>query len=374
MAGLPPDTPVITGAGVVTALGFGVEANLEAVVGGRSAARPAEDAVDGACNQLALVERPYLRREIPRHLEAQIKFLSGSGELAVEAALEAWSAAGWDEADVEPSRKGVWLSQMDSFDWGCIDLRPAYAEATDNFTKALDTKALNAAATRQVKPFFMLESLKNNAYSFLTSLFECRGSNTGVAGWSGPTLPLLEWACRSLVRGDLDRALVVAAARTAHGVARRDLAMAGFPDVPLGEGAGVLAIERLGDARARGARPWAALLGHGAASGEPLDGVAAPTAETLRRAAHQTLGDRESWPPTLGAVVLPVGASRGTGIETRESGLTWRRCTGDLALASPLVETAMAAMGIWRRRRPLHVLVLDAGLHGTAAATLLGPA
>ena len=414
-------TPTVVGAGAVSALGFGLGPTWDALLAGRAGGEPVGDAPLGSGLALAArIAPPYLRGEVPRGQEAQVKFLNGSSLLAVEAVREAWGSAGWADADVPPAAKGLWLAQVDAGDWSCHEMRPAFDEATDGFVKPLEDAVLNRAASRRVKPFFLLESLKNNAFSFLSAWYELGGANTSVAGFAPGTAHLLDLAARSVARGDQDHALVVGAGRVADAVARRDALYAGLArpaadetyrpfdragrGVVLGEGAAALAVERWGSARARARRPLALLLGYGGASGEPLAGAPAPAADTLVRAARAALAEAEVRRGDLLGVVLPalglpaadqamldaVGALP----EARSVPIvSWRGALGHCALAGEAIDLALAGKALAEGRLPGTVglltplesaqgrvredatsgrepaiLVLSAGLQGGAAA------
>ncbi len=426
MKPLCDDTPVVTGLGLVTALGFGLDANLESLAAGRVGIRAVDGGAGTAGTDLAArIEEPLLRTEVPERLEAHLKFLNGAGLLAVNAAVEAWARAAWEADDVAPAAKGLWLAQVDSWDWSCIELRPGFADATDNFTKPVEAEALNRSCTRLVKPFFLLESIKNNAFSFLANLFDLQGSNTAAGGFESATTLLLDMAARALGRHDLDRALVVGAGRVAQEVARHDYVAQGLADpsedagyrpfdvagvgLAPGEAAAAVALERHADAKAAGRASLAALLGHGAATGEPLDDAHAPTVATLRAAVAQALADAEVAVGDLACVVLPAYGKPAVdrvllealeGIAALEGvpAVSWRGATGHTALADDLVSLAIATQGMERGslpgtvgcREPLAVasrrvatdaipvsdnkgvLLVGAGLWGQATATVLG--
>jgi 3-oxoacyl-(acyl-carrier-protein) synthase len=251
-----------------------------------------------------------------------VKFLNGAGELATQAAHDAWRDAAAEDA-ASPEASGLWLSQMDTWDWPCVDFQTAVRDATDDLTKPLEAEALNRSSVRRTKPFFLLDSLKNNAFSFVTRWWSLRGANTGVAGFAGPTLGLLDLAARAIARGDQERALVVAAARAANGVLRRDLVLHGLSrpsgdpasrpldtrgtGCVLGEAAAALTVERQETASARGAEVRATFLGYAGATGEPLAEMQlAPRAETLRAAAAGALDRAAIEAGDLLGVVLPA--------------------------------------------------------------------
>jgi 3-oxoacyl-(acyl-carrier-protein) synthase len=414
-----PDTPVLVGAGLASALAYGVGSTLEALSAGRTAISPLAGASPpGAASMAALVASPELRAPVPASLEPQIKFLNGAGRLAVEAATEAWERAGGAATARAGEAQGLWLSQMDAWDWSCIELRPAFAEASGEFSHAFDGPALNRASPGRVKPFFLLESLKNNAFSFLANCFDLRGPNTSVAGYAGATAPLLDFAARAVSRGEEDRALVVAAGRATAAVARRDLVLWGLREPgadaayrPLdgrgqgllpGEGAAAVVIERFGDARG-GPSPPVALLGFGAATGDPLPEVPAPAEDAVRGAVLDALADAEVRPGDLLAVVVPsigrpvsdrallrgLDAAALVGVPV----VCWRGAFGHLALAADLADLVVAAAALTARslpgtvglREPLEprvarsavtgdaaaVLVVGAGIHGEASAVVV---
>ena len=286
------------------------------------------------------------------------------------AASEAWLDAGWDGDDVAPERKGLWLSQMDAWDWNCIEMRSGFAAATDEFQKPLPPgPELNKAIARYTKPFFLLASLKNNAFSFLANLFQLKGPNTSVAGFAGGTSRILDLAARAVRRGTLDRALVVAAGRIANAMGLRDVELQGLrgdgihlPSRPLdlngrgtvaGEGAAALALERHADAVARGARMLGAVHANVAITGDPLQGIASPQASTVRRAAELALEEAGVVTGDLAAIVLPA-----TGVPAADEALleglrgvpvargvpltSYRGVTGHMGLASELADLVLA--------------------------------
>ena len=131
MRAIRSDDAAITGRGLVTALGFGLDASFQALLYGTSAVRAVEDADAGDVrSHAAVVAEPYLRTEVPRELVPHIKFLNGAGELSVEAVAEAYGEAALGDAHIDPWIRGLYLSQMDSGDWSCPEFRPAFAAAT----------------------------------------------------------------------------------------------------------------------------------------------------------------------------------------------------------------------------------------------------
>ena len=324
---------------------------------------------------------------------------------------------GWSSAASDGGRQGLWLAQMDAFDWSCVEMRPAFALATEGFAKPLEAEALNRAAARYVKPFFLLESLKNNAFSFLANLFDLRGPNTSVSGYAGPSVVLLDLAARALLRDDLDRALVVGAGRAASAVARNDEALLGL------RRAGPTPLPGPFDARGVGLAPGEAaaalclgrpdgrtgadlLLAAVEASGAPRDDLPAPRGETARRAAAEALASARVGPEDLAFVVAPSLGVPDADRDVLEalaslpavSGapvVSWSGALGRLALADGLAEVVVALAALRRGavpgtvgcREPLSVrarvalapfeprgkaaLVLSSGRHGEVSAAVV---
>lgn len=367
---------VITGAGCVTAVGRDLAESHAAIAAGATGIQTLEDAAAGSgMERAAVIEAPFLRTAVPDEMEPQIKFLNGAGELAVEASTAAVNAAGLMDASYEDWKRGLYLSQMDSYDWSCPEFHNA-GRAMGDVDAEWDQLAMNNQAKRRVKPFFMLESLKNNAFSFLASWYGLRGANTSVAGFSGPTWTCFDMAARSLARGSLDAALVVGAARPTSGVARAEMdAQAVLP--PAGDGAGALVLERHGDAAARGAPRHAALLGFGAATVEPAEGTWTPPLEALVTAAGQALAMAEIQPGELAAVIAPALGERGLGEALADlpaaAGAPLRAFkaqVGHCGLAAEVVEACLALASL-EAEDAGPVLLLSAGLLGQAGAIVL---
>ena len=385
-----PEDAVITGAGVVTALGYGLDASFEGLAAGTSSVRARDDdPASAALVEAAVLDAPFLRAEVPRAMMAEIKFLNDAGELAVEATIEAMAATGIPANSIPAERRGLYLSQMDTGDWSCMEFRPAVLAATEDGANPLVGAALNEAANRgrKTKPHFMLESLKNNAFSFLATLFDLRGANTSVAGFAGATQQAIDLGVRALARGGMDMAVICGAARPTSAVARLEMRTLHLTPAP-GDGAGTLVLERRVDAHARGATPIAALVGQGAATIRPAEGSWTPPTEALLQAARNALADADAQPGDLFGVIAP-GLGE-VGLEDALAALPvtatlpvvrWKPQTGHMALASDAVEAALAARAVRDGVLPGApagagggaVLLLTAGSLGQAGAFVVAP-
>ena len=142
-------------------------------------------------------------------------------------------------------------------------------------------EALNEAVLHQVSPFFLLEGLTNNAFSYLSAMYDMMGPNGSMSSLSATGSQALEYCERVLRMGEADLGIVLGCgswsnplilfeldglgilSRGAEGAAsfrpfdrRRD---GFFP----AEGAAALVLESADRARARGARPLGRVLGTG---------------------------------------------------------------------------------------------------------------
>ena len=86
---------------------------------------------------------------------------------------------------------------------------PALKDATAGTWQNIDYAKLNSTALNKVNPFFLLESLSNNLFSFLTAFFEFMGPNTSIASLSPCGGYALELASRSIKLDKADIALAV---------------------------------------------------------------------------------------------------------------------------------------------------------------------
>jgi 3-oxoacyl-[acyl-carrier-protein] synthase II len=141
--------------------------------------------------------------------------------------------------------------------------------------------ALNKSVMDKVNPFFLLESISNNLFSFLSAAFEFMGPNTSIASLSPCGAHTIELASRKISTGEADVALAVGCgcwitdipmfemdglgilSKCSHGAASfrpLDRARDGF--IP-GEGAAAILIEDEEVAKARSARILAEIKGHG---------------------------------------------------------------------------------------------------------------
>jgi 3-oxoacyl-[acyl-carrier-protein] synthase II len=205
----PPEV-VVTGAGLTTPLGTGVEANWLGVQASRTGiAHFPRQGLPNCFQYFGKVRELSLPAVNSRSLAAQMKFLSRGAQLGFAAACEATEGAGVDLAATTPGRRALYIASGDYSKAGFEFLYPVTREATGGNWEAVDFETLNQATLTSVNPFFLLESIPNNLFSFLSAFYDFKGPNTSLASLSPCGNQALELACRSIQQGRSDVALAV---------------------------------------------------------------------------------------------------------------------------------------------------------------------
>ncbi len=283
---------VITGVGLVTPLGIGVEENWAGVKALRTGiAHYPKDGLPPFLQYMGKVPRFELPGDISHKLLGQMKFLNRGSLLGFAASREALVHSGIDLSDTEPGRRALYVASGDTTMVGYEFMYPAMKDATGGKWQTMDHEKLNRAALDKVNPFFLLESILNNLFSFLSAYLEFMGPNTTLASHSPCGGNALELAHRSIAQGCADVALAVGCgnwiteiplyemeglgviSRCRHGAASYrpfDKGRDGF--IP-GEGAAAILMEAADGAEKRNAQILARVGGFGN-SIEPLDGRA----------------------------------------------------------------------------------------------------
>ena len=201
---------VITGIGLTTPLGSSVAESWANLTGLRSGiTHTPRPGVPASLQYSGKVKRLVLPDLVIPNLLAQMKFLNRGALLGFGAAFEAMSQAGITLDSVPAHRRALFIASGDMTKVGYDSFYPAFEESTDDGWKKLDAEKLNRATLSKVNPFFLLESIANNLFSFLSTFYELRGPNTNLASLSPYGSQALELGYRSIRRGRADVALVV---------------------------------------------------------------------------------------------------------------------------------------------------------------------
>ncbi len=361
---------VITGLGMVTPLGCGVEPTWNRLIAGESGASRVEDfdVSDIACKIACRIPRgdgtdgtynpdDWLEPKEQRKVDDFIVF-------AIAAAEQALNDADWHpESYEDQTRTGVLVGS------GIGGLSGIAAGA----------KQLEEKGARRLSPFFIPGRLINLASGYISIRNGLKGPNHAVVTACSTGAHAVGDASRMIMLGDAD---VMVAGGTEGSVCR--LALAGFAacralstdfnDEPkrasrpydrdrdgfvMGEGAGVVVLESLEHAQARGAKIYAEVIGYGmsgdayhiTAPSEDGDGAFRCMQAAVKRAgidvseidyvnAHGTstpLGDEIE----LGALTRVVGDAA-----ERISMSSTKSAIGHLLGAAGAVETIFSALAI----------------------------
>ncbi|MEE9276724.1 MAG: beta-ketoacyl synthase N-terminal-like domain-containing protein [bacterium] len=338
----------ITGAGLVTPLGAGADAAWEAIRAGRCGVARHEREDFPCYGRVEGCEDPG---EAPPKLASQKKFLNRGSILGLRAAREAVGAAGLEMEALPPERKSLYVAAGDFTRVGHLDFFPVMQEAAGPEWKPPDPKALNEAALHQVNPFFLLEGLPNNLFSYLSALYEIMGPNGSVSSLSSCGAQALECGDRVLRQGGADAALVVGCGSWVDPLILFELAGLGVLSKAAegadsfrpfdrrrdgflaGEGAAALLLETAESAAARGARPLGRVLGAGNCQEAGSGGHIPIPEEAAVRACREALADAALAPADL-AFVLPHGSGTRKGDRSELRAL--RGLLGEAAGAVPL--------------------------------------
>lgn len=200
---------VITGTGLVTPLGVGIRANWEKVLRmqtGITDCLEETDLVLPGCRGIVGELEPD--DDVPAKIRGQMKFLNRGSLLGFAAAREALFMSG-DVADVEPGRRSLFIASGDTTQVGCQFMHDALEDATNGQWQGVDHMKLNESTLSKVNPFFLLESILNNLFSFLSSYVEFMGPNTALGIHSPCGSGALELSARAIRTGNADVAIAV---------------------------------------------------------------------------------------------------------------------------------------------------------------------
>ena len=277
---------VVTGMGIVSPLGVGLNHVWNRLIAGHSGIGPitrfdvsdlpakiAGHVPDGTAAEGAFQIDEWVDRKEQRKMDTFIAY-------AVAAAKQAVQDSGWMPEDEDSrERTGVMVGSG-------IGGLPGIADGT---------LTLAERGPRRVSPFFIPANLINLASGFVSIEYGFKGPNHSVVTACATGTHAIGDAARLIMFGDAD---VMVAGGTEAAVSRIGMAgfaaaralSTGFNDEPtrasrpwdkerdgfvMGEGAGVLVLEELEHAKARGARIYAEVMGYGL-SGDAYH-VTAPT-------------------------------------------------------------------------------------------------
>jgi 3-oxoacyl-[acyl-carrier-protein] synthase II len=306
--------PVVTGIGLVTPLGCGLAANLEALSAGRGAVEPADTTPEGwsVARVPDFDPRPHFRA--PK----AIKLTDRRTKMAVVAASMALADAG--AGDLDPERFGVIVGTSGS-DLQADQLGSAMAGHADR--AAGDIPYFSERILSELNPLWLIVNLPNMVSAHIAIQLDARGPNSVVmTDWVAGLQAVAEGA--DWVRsGEADAVLAGGAEAAILPFVMSSYAQAGLGGpggLALADGAAMVLIEDARHAAARGARIYGEVLATDTTSGSGDGAVPA------LRAIRDELDRR-------GARLVAV--SRGEGSRRPAEGDAWAEVLGAERAAAP---------------------------------------
>ncbi|MCP3867287.1 MAG: hypothetical protein GY703_04155 [Gammaproteobacteria bacterium] len=315
--------------------------------------------------------------DISRQLTSQIRFLNRGSLLGLSAARQAFLSSGLGDTTIPPDRRTLYIGSGDFTNVGYEFMYPAMKAAADSHWQQVDQARLNQAAIDLVNPFFLLESLSNNLFSFLSAYLQFMGSGTSLAAQSPGGSNAVELAYRSIKQGRADIALAVGCGNWNSDVPLYEMRGLGLLSEcrqgadsyrPLsktrdgfipGEGGAALLLESLESARSRGAEILGLVGGVGnTLSPDPENGLGF-SLDAYRAAFNSALDESGRQPADLGFVIAHGSGTRkgdGTELEALETLLggsttspgiaALKAQTGHMAAASDVAEIIFGLMSL----------------------------
>lgn len=372
-------TVAVTGMGLVNSLGDGVAPVWEAMSAGKTGIAEGGDPTHPAGFRWAgRVASPSLPGNLPPRLHSQTKFLNPGSILGVAAAWEAAAQAALPD-DIPAERRALYVATGDMTRADGLFAYPALREASEGTFREAPPERLNRAMLDRVYPFFLLESIFNNPFSFLAAALGCMGPGTTLAIQSPCGLQSIGLAWRAVRSGRADAAFAVGCGSWVSPLPQAELTKAGQLSAAqegassyrpfdrrrdgflLGDGGAALMLEPLDAALQRGATILGVLRGLGEATGSPLEQEV--PARTILTAMRLALSEAGAHPRELG-FICPFGAGTVEGDGNEAEALTelldstptpvcaLKPYTGHMSAASDVAEVVLGLLAARSARVP----------------------
>ena len=299
---------VITGIGLVTPVGNDLESSWSALLAGTSGAGPITgfDTTDYktkfACEVKNWDASPWFESRELRHIDRFLQFGVAAGMMAVDDAGFEGSRAPEDESE----RWGVYIGAGLG---GVATIESTYAKTAEKGPR------------RGFSPYFVTDIIINMAPGLVSIRTGARGPNFSHVSACSTGAHSIGEATRSIQYGDTDVMIAGGCESTVTvlgvGGFNAMRAMSTRNDEPerasrpfdaerdgfvIGEGAGVVVLEELEHARARGARIYAEVAGYAANSDAHHMTAPAPEGEGAQRCMRRAIADAGLSPAAIGYI------------------------------------------------------------------------
>jgi 3-oxoacyl-[acyl-carrier-protein] synthase II len=295
---------VITGIGLVTPLGIGTQKNWEALLSGENGIGPvtrfdiSRFATRFAGEIKGFDPLPFIEKKEVRKMDLFIQYAVVAAQLAVE-------DSGIAPAALEGDRTGV-----------CVGSGIGGIGSLEETHKVLLEKGPD-----RVSPFFLIQTIINEAAGQISIKYQAKGPNTATVTACSTGTHAIGDSFRMIARGEAD---IMFAGGAESPIT--PLGMAGFcalkalserNDEPakasrpfdarrdgfvMGEGAGIVILEDLEHALARGARIYAEVAGYGMTSDAYHVTAPAPDGDGAARVMLRAMADAGARPEDVGYI------------------------------------------------------------------------
>jgi 3-oxoacyl-[acyl-carrier-protein] synthase II len=331
---MPRRRVAITGLGVLTPFGYGVDAFWEGLLEGRCAIGPIRSFDAGGLRCQIAGEVPAdafsVRKHVPKSYRKATKVMARDSELAVGAAEAAVRDAGiitrgtaedGEAPTYAPSRLGCQIGagllapDVDELARALVSAKGD--DGSFSFERFGETGMFN------LPPLWLLKYLPNMLACHVTIIHDARGPSNTITCYEASGLLSIGASRAAVERGDADACFaggaeskinLVGLMRSDFGgyVGEMDASTPGAeavrpydPDAPggvLGEAGGIVTLEELESAESRGARVYAEVVGFGGGH-STLRGDLGARSMGLQRAIGQALRDASISPDEIDAIV-----------------------------------------------------------------------
>jgi 3-oxoacyl-[acyl-carrier-protein] synthase II len=364
----PARRVVITGMGWVTPLGHDIETVWKRLLAGDSGIERIShfDATTFPTTFAAEVKN-YDYRDFVAHAQLHEGVGKNTG-FALGAAAQAWKAAGLDQFDkLDRERLGIYLGSGE----GSLDFDnyvAANLAGWDADRRAVDARKWAAVATQRMTALREIEQEPNMPLTHLAMEFEAMGPAYNCLTACAASTQAIGEATEILRRGDADVMITGGAHSMIHpfGVTgfNRLTALSNRNDDPqsasrpfsadrdgfvLGEGAGIMILETLEHAQARGAKPLAEVAGYGSTADAYRITDIHPDGRGAGKAMKQALDDARVTPGDVHYISAHgTGTKENDSIETKAIKLVFGGQAGQVPVSSikSMMGHLIAAAGV----------------------------
>jgi 3-oxoacyl-[acyl-carrier-protein] synthase II len=316
---------VVTGMGVVSALGLGVDETWSALRAGRTGIGPiASFDASRMSARVAAEVHSFSAADFVDNRKI-LRLLSRGEAYAMAAAKMAFRAAGLMQKATDPGRGGVYL--------GCGKEGGPPERIFDGLRVAMDGDRVDidrfgSEGSKRIYALYLVEGLTNACLYYLTEAYHLQGTNTNIVGSGAAGAQAIGEAFRAIQRGDADYAIAGGFDAPINPANLVNLGALGILETGgrcaqsfrpfardrsgsiLGEGAGIVILEELGHACARNAPIHAELTGYAATTDPVLPPDLYHNWEALAEALRAALCDAGIEPDRTGYIHANGNASR----------------------------------------------------------------